>query len=407
MTINIRNLTLCIFALSLFMLGACSEDMTRPEGNAFSSVAEVEQTSVVNEAGFTRYDGVIGGENVYAFLVPDDWNGELVLYAHGFVDSAAPLTLPVKDNVEAIRDQVVDMGFAWAYCSYRENGLAVKDGAWATRRLQMLFKSTVKSAPSYTWLMAHSLGGLIAIELAEKHPGEYDGIVTLAGLNGGSKAQIDYVGDVRVLFDLFYPGVLPGTVSDPLPEDWTLFDVQMAIIQAVTADPTGLGAISRLVPLPFTSGEQLVESLITAIVFNYRGIEDILERTHGACPFDNFDRVYAGELPPHILGFVNASVQRYDRSIPVDELFDRYYEPNGRLAVEMIALHLRWDPIVPLFAEDIYAAKVAATGNSHLLEGRVLNLYGHTTEIPVPDVIQAFADLRAKVVPATPVAFTQ
>lgn len=405
MRINMRNILLCIFALSFVMLGACSEDMTRPEESAFSSVPDAEQLNAVTADGVTRYDGVIGGENIYAFFVPDDWNGELVLYAHGFVDGAAPLTLPNKDNVEAIRDEIVGMGFAWAYCSYRENGLAVKDGAWATRRLEKLFKATVKVEPSYTWVMAHSLGGLIGIELVEKHPGDYDGILTLAGLNGGTKAQIDYVGDVRVLFDLFYPGVLPGTVLDPLPDDWTLFDVQMAIIGAVTADGDGLGAISRLVPIPFTSAEQLVESLITAIVFNYRGIEDILERTGGACPFDNFDKVYSGELPPEVLWFVNTYVQRYDRSIPTDELFDRYYEPNGRLAVEMIALHLRWDPIVPLFHEDLYAAKVAATGNSHLLEGRVLNIYGHTLEIPLPDIIQAFTDLRAKVLAPAPVAF--
>ena len=170
-------------------------------------------------------------------------------------------------------------------------------------------------------------------------------------------------------------------------------------------DQTGLGAISRLVPLPFTSGEQLVESLITAIVFNYRGIEDILERTNGACPFDNFDKVYTGVLPPDVLGFVNAYVQRYDRSIPTDDLFDRYYEPNGRLAIEMIALHLRWDPIVPLFAEDLYAAKVAAMGNSQLLEGRVLDIYGHTLEIPLTDIIKAFTDLRGKVMTEAPVAF--
>ena len=405
MRINMRNLLLCIFAFSFITLGACSDDMTRPDEGVFQAVPESEQFSVVNANGVTVYEGIIGGENIYAFYVPDDWNGELVLYAHGFVDAAEPLTLPNKDNVNEIRDRIVDMGFAWAYCSYRENGLAVKDGAWATRRLQNLFTATVKDEPSYTWVMAHSLGGLIGIELVEKHPGEYDGILTLDGLNGGTKPQIDYVGDVRVLFDLFYDGVLPGTVLDPLPEDWTLLDVQIAVITAVTVDPTGLGIISRLVPLPFTSGEQLVESLITAIVFNYRGIEDVLERTNGAIPYDKCDKGYGGVLPPEVIAFVNAAVQRYCRSIPTDELFDRYYEPNGRLAIEMIALHLRWDPIVPLFAEDLYAAKVAAMGNSPLLEGRVLDIYGHTLEIPLPDIIQAFTDLRGKVMTEAPVAF--
>jgi hypothetical protein len=76
----------------------------------------------------TRYHGVTGGDNVYALLVPDEWNGTLVLYAHGFIDSEASLQLPINDSVEAVRDRIVADGFAFAYSSYRENGLAVKDG---------------------------------------------------------------------------------------------------------------------------------------------------------------------------------------------------------------------------------------------------------------------------------------
>jgi hypothetical protein len=83
MRINMRSILLCIFALSFVMLGACSEDMTRPEESAFSSVPEAEQLNVVNGDGVTRYDGVIGGEDICAFFVPDDRNGELVLCARG------------------------------------------------------------------------------------------------------------------------------------------------------------------------------------------------------------------------------------------------------------------------------------------------------------------------------------
>jgi hypothetical protein len=38
---------------------------------------------------------------------------------------------------------------------------------------------------------------------------------------GGSQAQIDYVANVRVLFDALYPGALPGISSTPLtPRKW-------------------------------------------------------------------------------------------------------------------------------------------------------------------------------------------
>ena len=407
---SLKNLVLCFVAVSLVAFGGCSDEIAGPVEATFGDDAQAKQTGVIQSDGVTRYDGVIGGENQYAFLVPDDWNGELVLYAHGFIDADEPLALPTKDNVLAIRDRVVEMGFAWAYCSYRENGLAVKDGAWATRRLQNLFDATVKAKPKYTWIMAHSLGGLIGVELVEKHPGEYDGILTMGGMIGGTKAQLDYVGDVRILFDLFYAGVLPGTVID-VPEDFDLMtDFVYPAIGAVQADPTGLGIISRIkqTPLPGRTGEEFVESLVTALGFNARGIHDILERTNGACPIDNIDTVYdtpyPGMLPPEVLQMIKLSAQRYSHAIPTDELFDRYYEPNGRLAVPMISLHNAYDPVVPLFHEDLYAAKVAAAGNSDDLEQRVVERYGHTN-FSADEAAEALMDLRAKVIVVEDVTF--
>ena len=416
MRTDMRNYLVCIFTIILFSLGGCSEDVTGPVEGTIESDVMAKQTSVVRENGVTSYEGIIGGENLYAILVPDNWNGELVVYAHGFVDSGEPLVLPEKDNAPEIRDRIVEMGFAWAYCSFRENGLAVKDGTWATRQLQYLFVSSVKTKPSYTWLMGNSLGGLIGVELTETHARDYDGIVTLNGMVGGTKAELDYVAHVRVLFDFFYPGVLPGTVID-VPEDFDIYtDVIMPVIGAVTADPTGLGAISRIkqAPLPGRDGNELVESLVTALAFNFRGFHDVLERTNGACPVDNFDTEYVaagpGLLPPDLLAMINAYVQRYDRTIPTDGLFDRYYEPSGELTVPMIAVHNRFDPVVPLFHEDLYAAKVAAAGYGHNLELRVMERYAHT-DFPAneaaDEAAEALMDLRVKVFAGGTMALSQ
>ncbi len=402
-----RNLMLGILAMTLFAIGGCSEDITGPVTGTLAGDVQVKQSSVIVEDGVTTYEGIFGGENLYAILVPEEWNGELVVYAHGFVDADEPLTLPEKDNAPEIRDAVVEMGFAWAYCSYRENGMAVKDGAWATRQLTKIFKSKVKSKPIQTWLMATSLGGLIGVELVETHSREFDGIVTLSGMIGGTKAQLDYVAHVRVLFDIFYPGVLPGSVIN-VPEDFDLnMDVVYPVVQAVQANPTGLGIISSIkqTPLPGRNGEELVESLITALAFNFRGIHDVLERTGGACPIDNYDTEYEaaapGLLPPEVLAMINAAVQRYDRSIPTDNLFDRYYEPSGELTIPMITLHNAYDPVVHQYQEGLYAAKVAALGYSHNLEQRVMERYAHTdfpAEEAVAEATQALMDLRLKVV---------
>ena len=407
MKFDTRHLMLGILAIILFALGGCSDDITAPVAETFAGDAQAKEANVVTLDGVTTYEGVFGGENLYAILVPDEWNGELVVYAHGFVDADEPLVLPDKDNAPEIRDAVVEMGFAWAYCSYRENGMAVKDGAWATRQLTQIFHASVKSTPTFTWLMTNSMGGLIGLELVETHANEFDGIVSLNGMIGGTKAQLDYVGHVRVLFDIFYPGVLPGSVLD-VPEDFDLtMDVVYPVAQAVQANPTGLGIISSMMqtPLPGRNGGELTESLITALAFNFRGIHDVLERTGGACPIDNYDTVYEaaapGLLPDEVLAMINATVQRYDRSIPTDNLFDRYYEPSGELTIPMITMHNAFDPVVHLYQEDLYAAKVAAKGYSQNLERRVVERYAHT-DFPAAEAVaeatEALTDLRLKVV---------
>jgi pimeloyl-ACP methyl ester carboxylesterase len=399
MNTHIRTLLLCTLALATLMLGACQDDPVAPgQDNALTPAERgVQELAVVNDANCTSYAGVIGETNQYEICVPTDWNGEFILYAHGFVDSYEPIQLPYKDNIDAIRDELVGMGYAFGYCSFRENGFAVKDGIWATRVVGQIFRSKVKQEPAYTWLMGHSLGGLVAVNLVEKHPGNYDGILTMAGMLGGSRAEIDYMGDIWNLFELFYgDDVLPG---NPCELAMPPADVVQRVVGAVMANPDGLGAIAALTPLAGADPNQFVESLITAIVFNYRGQGDLAERLDGDCAYDNFERTYTARfpLPAGIEDWVNATIPRYCRSNAADNYFGRYYEPTGRLGVEMMTLHLVHDPIVPVFHEQLYAQKVAMNGNIDLLEQRVLNGYGHTLEIPTSDVIQAFTDLRAKV----------
>lgn len=61
----------------------------------------------------TRLWGVHGGAG-FRIEVPDNWNGDLVLYAHGFRGTGLELT--VSDP--RIRQFLVTNGYAWAASSY-------------------------------------------------------------------------------------------------------------------------------------------------------------------------------------------------------------------------------------------------------------------------------------------------
>ncbi len=69
----------------------------------------------------TRYWGIHNGAG-FRIEVPDNWNGDLVLYAHGFRGTGLELTV----SNPRIRHYLVTHGFAWAASSYSKNAYDVK-----------------------------------------------------------------------------------------------------------------------------------------------------------------------------------------------------------------------------------------------------------------------------------------
>jgi pimeloyl-ACP methyl ester carboxylesterase len=344
-------------------------------------------------AGAQEVIGDIGPGSKYGIWIPENWNGELVLYAHGFIDSEVPIALPTGDNIEALRDSFLGLGFAVAYSSYSENGLAVKEGTQRTQQLRAIFVSKF-GHPERIYLVGHSLGGAVAMALTEKHPQHYDGALTIGGMIGGSQPEIDYIANVRILFDFCYPGVLPGSVCD-IPDGIDLNnDVVFPVIGAITADPTHAGMIAFIeqTPVPYRTPEELVESLVRALGFNFRGFADVTRRTHGHCPVDNAVTVYTGPLPPSVLAAINGGVQRYSSTPDAGMYLQHYFEPSGDLEIPVLTLHNRYDPVVPIFHEGIFQQAVAAAGKSSLLVQRTIEDYGHPgTDVAI--ITQAFQDL--------------
>ncbi len=79
----------------------------------------------------TRLYGVHGGAG-YRIEVPDNWNGDLVVYAHGFRGTGLELTV----SNPSIRSYLVQHGYAWAASSYGKNGYDVREGDPANYRLR-------------------------------------------------------------------------------------------------------------------------------------------------------------------------------------------------------------------------------------------------------------------------------
>lgn len=65
-------------------------------------------------------DGQIGPGALYRLASPANWNGSLVLYAHGYTGTELPVALPPEGAL--LISALTSQGFAVAYSSFSENG---------------------------------------------------------------------------------------------------------------------------------------------------------------------------------------------------------------------------------------------------------------------------------------------
>lgn len=370
----------------VLLLAACTENTTSPVGPGAPSLAPP-----TSPASKLIIDGSTGPGSLYRLARPANWNGDLVIYAHGYTSPSQPVALPPEG------DQFIGMfgaqGFAVAFSSFSENGWDVKDGAQRTHQLLGIFTSKF-GRPNRVYLGGASMGGLIAIKLAETHSQAYAGVLAACSVAGGTRRLFEYHSHVRALFDVFYPGVLPGNAASlPSGTDVTSQIIGPAIA-AMTANPTPALYIALMnqTPAPFASGAELVQSIVTALAGNAGDLTDDL-LTNGKPYFDNRSTIYSSAfLPPPLLQAVNAGVQRFSASPAMLASFDHNYTPSGDLRMPMVMLSNSRDPVAPGFNQVSYLAAVTANAASNLLVQRQVNNYGHCVFTPA-EIGAAFTDL--------------
>jgi len=404
-------------------LAAISCTDRSPVGPSLDPGVRTARVTIPSSGPWARVvEGETGPGSLYALYIPARWNGDAIYYAHGIRPPQASITLDDQDNFFEVRDALGALGYAFAYSSFSENGLAVKDGAQRTHQLRGLLNFELPGTPQRNYLTGYSLGALVALDLGERFPGQYDGVLAMCGMVGGTPLELQYVGNVRALFDTYYPGVLPGNVISVPSTPPTVTQVQAMVIGAITptaANPQaalGLFAIAstaqtQLAYAPVGSlgdpsspaFQSLVGSLITALYYQLLGTPDVLGRTHGHSPFDNRNTTYTMGTPavpvpalvPIIQGMIAASnqgVTRYDITPDAQNYLERYYVPTGNLKIPVVSVHNFWDPLVPFFHEPAFANSVASAGASDMLLQRGVPNYGHCN-FPTPLVMSSFQTL--------------
>jgi pimeloyl-ACP methyl ester carboxylesterase len=336
-------------------------------------------------------DGATGGA-LTRVCFPADWNGDLILYAHGYVRPDAPLASP--DNViggTPVEDLVNATGYAYATTSYRANGLVADVAVGDLVELEQMVRRTVRPDPARVYIVGFSEGGLVAALAVEEHPDRYAGVLAGCGPIGDFTRQIDYFNDVRVVFDYFFPGVIPGSAGEPPDEariGWTSIH-EPAVVAALADDPGAALELAAVTGIPAGGADPmpLAEAIAGILWYNVFGTADAKARLGGQ-PYDNLDKAYQGSSDDVAL---NAGVARFTADPGARSALGRF-ETGGDPSAPISIIHTTGDPIVPFFHQPLYEDKVLAAGRSALLHRSDVQRFGHCA-FTSSEILAAFSAL--------------
>jgi len=327
--------------------------------------------------------------------VPDNWNGQLVVYAHGYVPVQMPLALPADEltmpDGQTIPEILLSSGFAFATSSYHKNGYAVEQAGEDLNDLVEYFKAFVAPSPvQHVFITGASEGGLIATMLLERYPQIYYGGLALCGPVGGAPYQIKYLGDFRVVFDYFFPEVFPFGMAD-VPEyaylDWQDFYVP-AIISAIESDPAAteqLFNVTRAAIDP-RDPDSYVTTALSVLFYSIWGTNDMID-VAGGQPYGNSFTWYRGSANDFAL---NAAVERVTADPAARTYLNLFYQTTGKLQRQLVTLHTTQDGLVPFRHELKYLTLALFAGRIRYLTVLPVPRYGHCN-FTTQEVLGAFA----------------
>src|SRR5689334_20866228 len=179
---------LLLAALVAATLSGCASRAPAPA--ALPASVEAAPQSVACPAGPPAGTRCLKGNDsagaFYLIAVPPDWNGTLVMHAHGGPNLGPPRMERSLEDLErwAI---TVKAGYAWAGSSYRQGGVAVRAAAEDTERLRRIFVQHV-AKPRQTLLHGQSWGASVAAVGASMFTDDgagrrpYDGVLLTSGV---------------------------------------------------------------------------------------------------------------------------------------------------------------------------------------------------------------------------------
>jgi pimeloyl-ACP methyl ester carboxylesterase len=311
--------------------------------------------------------------------VPANWNGGLVMYCHGYSPVPVGYENPKLSPVLAV---FTDAGYAVAQSGYASGGWAIEQAITDTENLRRFFNRKY-GAPKETYVTGHSMGGFLTMVLMETQPATYDAGLPLCGpLAASNMFMSKGAFDGRVVFDFYFPGVLPDPSKVPASFQNTK-EVQERVLAALD------GAPEKAEVLRHRDGFKNNKDMAATLPFITYVLKELQERG-GGNPFDNRNTIYSGTPDDNAL---NAAVKRYPADPKAALYLRTYYTPTGRIAKPMLAVHTSYDPLVPTWIPDTYEYLAEQAGTAANFVQQYVQHDGHCAILP-NETAKAFSELR-------------
>lgn len=348
-----------------------------------------------------RWVGVLNNA-AYQVEVPRNWNGILVMYAHGYRGTGANLTVAPP----SIREYLIRNGYAWAASSYSKNYYDVRAGVEDTNALALAFRNIAAqngrtlAEPSKTYITGHSMGGHVAGAAVDQEALEtavnkvrYSGAVPMCGVLGDTE-----------LFDFFaaYQAAAQHLAGFPATSwpvaNWAQIEPQVKA-RYFTAFPSGAtpGALTpdgvRLRELVenLSGGERPTFDVAFTLPASGGGYTDTVWGTFGRDGtvngilnregVDTRNFTYVLDDDPTGSQALNQNVFRVTADPEANRLrrdgLRWIPKTNARISVPVVTIHTLGDGYVPWSMQQIYRRRADANGTSNFLVQRAIRGVSH------------------------------
>jgi pimeloyl-ACP methyl ester carboxylesterase len=368
-----------------------------------------------NAAEATRYDGVLPNGATWIADVPENWNGTILLYSHGY--NPFPTNPPANSPDPVTAEALLARGYALAGSSYSRSGW-VADTA-AQDQLDTLRAVTALIGPARRAIaLGTSFGGMITGQLAERAGRQLDGAVATCGLMGGGIDLHNYQLDgSHALAQLLLAGQDVKLVNfSNIGEAFATSDLMIAALDQAQTTPDGRARVALITalyqepswvsgqpkPAPHDLDAQQVgqyQNLRAILPFILAGRAD-MEQSAGGNPTWNKGVDYGRQLAES--GRLAMVAQLYRRAgldlradltlltrtanvtadIAAYRWMVRTSTLSGRLDMPVLTMHTTDDGLVPVQHEEEYSDDAHRGGSGASLRQAYVSRAGHCAFTP-------------------------